>query len=183
METAAPEGMNAQQIGLCSTRLNKRGLVLRPAEPWPTPVNGAGLLDALVETTNKYVVCPRHGAETLAFRYGGGRGGSCVLGIIPGCRGSGDLQVGNLRNSRFGNLLRYFQRDTRVDKCTMRVYDEGSRRQLQVSSRIDYGDSVRCAQNGASRCANASGGAPDGKITFVKLLPTLRDREYQRRIR
>src|SRR6185503_17675649 len=45
----------------------ERGLVLPAIEPWPTPVMGAGLLDALVETINRFVVCPKCGAETLAL--------------------------------------------------------------------------------------------------------------------
>ena len=62
--TSAKEG-NTRIIPLYGERPG--ALFLRDAEPWPTPVHGAGLLDALVETINRYVVCPRYGAETLAL--------------------------------------------------------------------------------------------------------------------
>ena len=42
-------------------------LELPVAEPWPTPVHAAGLLDWIRDLINKYVVCPPHAPEMLAL--------------------------------------------------------------------------------------------------------------------
>jgi len=42
-------------------------LELRDVEPWPTPVDGKLLLDALVQVLRRFVVLPLWGAETLAL--------------------------------------------------------------------------------------------------------------------
>ncbi len=40
---------------------------LADPEPWPEPVNGAALLDAIAAAFERYVVLPDGGAETLAM--------------------------------------------------------------------------------------------------------------------
>lgn len=43
------------------------GINIPEVEPWPEPVNGAGLLDAVVSELRRFLVLPEHGAETLAL--------------------------------------------------------------------------------------------------------------------
>lgn len=51
-----------------NTGMSRNNLLQFPSlAPWETPVQGAGLLDAITDTIRRYVVCPPHVADTLAL--------------------------------------------------------------------------------------------------------------------
>jgi hypothetical protein len=67
-ERLARNSTDESNLNLPPFRLQSdAGLGMEDAEPWPEPVNGAGLLDHIRTTLKRYVILPPMAAETLAL--------------------------------------------------------------------------------------------------------------------
>jgi hypothetical protein len=67
LDAAKPAGTKTTKKDTPAKAKQGRGVQLEDPDPWPEPVNGAALLDAIAATFTRYLALPTHGHTLLAL--------------------------------------------------------------------------------------------------------------------